>query len=357
MTPVLVAPDSMGGWLSAVDYCMLAERELSALGSLEVAVHPLADGGEGTAEVLRHHLRPRTLQHRVSGPLGELRDVEALSLPGGIFLESAQAMGLPAGHGSGDPAHASSRGLGEWMRLHGNDHMVIGLGGSSTVDGGVGLLRGLGLEVVDLSGEPIRSGALGLLDAARIEGVIPFSSKVEVWCDVRTPVSECVERFGPQKGLKASMLAPVNEAMMRWAEILISYAHSQGRDGLSASLPGGGAAGGAALALTAALGAELCPGFDAIARLTSLEGELERASWVICGEGRLDMGSFDGKPLGEITRLARRHQCGVIALVGRAEDVQSPPDGPDIVIELGQSLSPSEAMRVAIARLSKTMGW
>ena len=282
--------------------------------------------------------------------------MEALSLPGCIFLESAQAMGLPAGHGSGDPARASSRALGEWMRLHGDSPLVIGLGGSSTVDGGIGVLRALGLEVVSASGEPVQPGALGLLDAARVEGGIQFSSEVQVWCDIRSPVSECVERFGPQKGLSSSMLAPVAEAMTRWAEVLVSYAQSQGRGGLSASVLGGGAAGGVGLAL-AALGAELCPGFDAIASRTGLAGELERASWVICGEGRLDAGSFDGKPLGEVTRLARRHQCGVIAVVGRAEDVPSPPYGPDIVLELGQTLSPSEAMRVAMARLCKTMGW
>ena len=314
MTHVLVAPDSMGGWLSAVDYCQLAKRELLAHGSVEVAVHPLADGGEGTAQVLRHHLKARTLRHRVTGPLGDLRDVEALSLPGCIFLESAQAIGLPAGHGSGDPARASSGALGEWMRLHPDAPLVIGLGGSSTVDGGIGLLRTLGVDVVSASGEPVQSGALGLLDAARVEGSLQFSSEVQVWCDIRSPVSECVERFGPQKGLKSSMLAPVTEAMTRWAEVLVSYSQSRGRGGLTPSVQGGGAAGGVGLALAAALGAELCPGFDAIASRTGLAEKLERASWVICGEGRLDEGSFDGKPLGEITRLARRHQCGVIAV-------------------------------------------
>ena len=140
----------------------------------------------------------------MSGPLAERREVSTLQWDSEVFLESALAVGLSAGHGSGEPMRSSTRGLGEWMRAESGRSLCIGLGGSSTVDGGIGMLRGLGFEVLNV-GRPVMPGAVGLMDARQIVGEGPERLDVEIWSDVRTSLSQSVIRYGPQKGLRSKM--------------------------------------------------------------------------------------------------------------------------------------------------------
>jgi glycerate kinase len=352
---VLVAPDSLGGWLSATELCTRVQASIGGLPDLDLVLHPMADGGEGSLAVMRHHCSGPISEAWLSGPLGEQRRVQSLGLGEARFLESALVIGLPSGHGSGEPMRGSTRGLGEWI-LGSQSSLIIGLGGSSTVDGGIGMLRALGLEVLDARGEPVPPGARGLLHVAQTRGELPTLPGMEIWCDVRSPLEECVHRYGPQKGLAEDQLDELRAGMLRWGQVLATWSSECGRGGLSPGLPGGGAAGGLGFAL-AAMGAQLRPGVEAIGTRTGLKARLAEADWVIGAEGQLDQSSFEGKPMGELIGWSREADCRVLALVGRAVHTPPPPEGPDQIIEIGREPDLEEALRRALSKLPTSMGW
>ena len=357
MTRVLIAPDSFGGWISAVEFCARVSRVLGQLDGLQVDVLPLSDGGEGTTDCLLAHCDVPIELTRLSAVGGQARDMRSLKLSDGRFFESAQAIGLPAGHGSGKPLEWTTSALGEWMLQWSSQPQIIGLGGSGTVDGGIGLLRTLGLDVLDRRGISVASGLPGIIEAASIVGSPHHFESVDVWCDVRTTSVDCIRRYGPQKGLPSSWIDAATEGMKNWSVLLCEYGRHHGLSNLPIDLEGGGAAGGLGLALSAVFGASLQSGFTAFSNRTALCARLEESDWVICGEGQLDAGSFLGKPLGEVTRLARTHECGVIAVVGVAHQVPEPPLGPDVVIEIGWEPTPDAALIRSLEYLVETMGW
>src|SRR5690606_3689279 len=275
---VLIAPDSFKGSMSSREAGeRMAAGLRAALSSAEVEQVLLADGGEGTVDALIRACGGKKVFLRVTGPMGN--PVEAaygLLADGRVVLEMAAASGLPlVPTGERDPWRATSRGTGELLRdalKHNPPEIVIGLGGSATVDGGIGLLQALGVRILDRDGRDVPPGGQALDRVERIDtsgiDLRIFQTRIVVACDVDNPLTGpegAVPVFAPQKGAGPQMLPRLAAGMEHYARRLDAV-------GKAVSLrPGSGAAGGLGAALVALCGAELVPGFSLIAEVMGLE--------------------------------------------------------------------------------------
>ena len=284
----LAAPDKFRGSLSAAEVARaLAEGARRA--GWECRELPLADGGEGTLEVLGGANRSST----VTGPLGT--PVEAgWRLEGGdAVVEMARASGLALVEHN-DPVRATTLGTGQLIAAAlaaDAERIVVAVGGSATTDGGLGAVEALGWK--------------------------PFRAQVEVACDVRTPFLEAARVFGPQKGADPGQVEALSK---RLADLAARYRDELGVD--VTALPGAGAAGGLAGGL-AALGAQLRPGFQLVAERAGLVEALGDVDLVLTGEGRLDATSFAGKVVGGVLELAA-HAAVVAGQIAPGTEVAVP---------------------------------
>jgi len=324
---IVVAPDKFKGSLSADGVAAALARGLRGrLPGVRVVEHPVADGGEGTVEmVLRHGFRPMTCQ--VQGPTGEpvrarygLREDVAV-------LEMAAAAGLaslPGGVPDDRTARtASTFGVGELIRDaldRGARRIVLGVGGSATTDGGAGMAAALGARLSGPSGPIVPDGGASLLSADRLEvdGVDPrlAETRVVVACDVDNPLTGpqgAAAVYGPQKGAGKATVELLDRTLAHWADLV---AAATGRD--LRALPGAGAAGGLGFGAAALLGAEVRSGIDYLLDLSGFTEAVDGADLVIVGEGSLDEQSLRGKgPIG-VAAVAARAGVRVVAVSGRS---------------------------------------
>jgi glycerate kinase len=289
---VLVAPDSFKGTFSAVEVADAVSRGLER-GGVAADRCPVADGGEGTLEVLVVALGGEVLRVPVRDALG--RDAQGeIALLGDdgrrALLEMASASGLGlVAEAERDPWGATTYGTGQLIRAAveaGAREVLVGVGGSATVDGGRGAL-----EAIEAA------GGLG-------------GATVVVLCDVQTPWEQSAHIYGPQKGADAAMVA-------RLAERLDAYAAELPRD--PRGVPMTGAAGGLSGGLWAGLGAALEPGAPYVLDAVGFDDRLRTARAVVVGEGRIDSQSVLGKIVGEICARAGARGVPVHAVVGRSE--------------------------------------
>jgi glycerate 2-kinase len=274
----LLCPASLKGVLTARAAAAALARGVRAGGGDAVEL-PIADGGEGTTDVLRAALGGDWHEATVSDPLGRPRSARWLVLPDGrAVVEAAAAIGLPLlTRAERDPVVASSRGLGELVLsalTESPPALLVGLGGSATVDGGA-----------------------GLREVLRRELPVPAS----VLCDVRTTLADAARLFGPQKGATPETI-PLLEGRLGDMEELAPYAR----------LRGAGAAGGLGAAF-AALGAELVEGAPTVLGLVGFDERLREADLVVTGEGRVDRTTAEGKAPGVVA--ARCAAAGVRCVV------------------------------------------
>ncbi len=261
---VVVAPDSMGGLVDAPRLAAVIGRAWrSARPDDEVLEVPMSDGGEGLLEVV-HRPEDTRLDVEVAGPLGHPLDAWlSLRSDGTAIVESALACGLarvPADQR--DPRRATTWGVGQLLdaaREAGARRILVGLGGSATVDGGAGALSGLGFRLRVADGSGLKVGAADLHRVASAERGWAHPGwddlPVELLADVRTPLAEAPARFGPQKGATPAVTAELEAALDRWAQVA---GEAFGVRGLAAEA-GTGAAGGLGYGLAAALRARLVP--------------------------------------------------------------------------------------------------
>ena len=239
-------------------------------------------------------------------------------------MEMATAAGITLIPGEKNPLKATTYGVGEMIRdaiEKGYRKFIVGIGGSATNDGGMGMLQALGYEFLDENGVALGLGAEALFRVAKIDDskVLPELKECSfrVACDVKNPL--CGPRgatyvFGPQKGVTEEMREDLDAAMARYARIVEEYLGG-GAAGLS-TIPGTGAAGGLGFAFLAFLHAQLTPGIALILDAIQLEEELKDADYVLTGEGRLDGQTAMGKvPVG-VAKLAKKYGCKVLAFAG-----------------------------------------
>lgn len=287
---MLAASDKWKGTLTAAQACAAIGHACWELG-IDCTEMPMADGGEGTLDVLGGPNRS-TL---VTGPLGDPVRAEWRFDRGVAVIEMARASGLTlvGGAAGNDAMAASTQGTGELIDTAldmGARRIIVCLGGSATTDGGFGALRAIST--------PARLKAVDFVVA----------------CDVDTLFTDAAEVFAPQKGASPAQVKLLTGRLERLAQV---YRQEHGVD--VASLPGSGAAGGLAGAL-AALGATLMPGFDIVAEETGFDEAIKNHDLVITGEGMLDDTSFDGKVVGSVADYAEQQGTPVFTVVGAIDE-------------------------------------
>jgi glycerate kinase len=320
---VVIAPDSFGGTLSprqAAD--AIADGWRRGRPGDEVVAVPLSDGGEGLLDALGTP-DDRWLTTEACGPLGHPLEARLLLRPDGTaVIESALVCGLALVEDRRrNPLVATTYGVGELLDAAcdaGARRILVGLGGSATVDGGAGALTGLGfrLRVADGSGLKVGGADLHRVHAAERGWAREDWDAVEVvlLADVRTPLPDAARRFGPQKGALPDAVPRLEAGLAAWAEVAERDLAGGRR---LRDEPGTGAAGGLGFGLAAALGARIVPGADAVAELVALDAALAGAALVVTGEGRIDDTTGEGKVVTEVRRRARRRGIPTLAVAGQ----------------------------------------
>lgn len=326
---VVVAIDSFKGSLSSMEAGQaIAEGVKRVYQHAEVVVRPLADGGEGTVEALVEGMGGVFVTKEVTGSLGE--KVEAVygiieskdDLSKTAIIEMSAAAGITlVPEESRNPMNTTTYGVGELILdaiERGCRHFIVGIGGSATNDGGVGMLQALGYDFVTQEGKAISYGGNGLRELASIEesNVHPTLKECtfKVACDVTNPL--CGENgssaiFGPQKGATPEMVQELDQLLLHYAELSKNINSHSNR-----FYPGTGAAGGMGFAFLTYTNATLESGIQIVLTETKLEELITTADFVVTGEGRLDGQTALGKaPIGVAT-LAKKHQKKVLAFAG-----------------------------------------
>lgn len=322
---IVVAIDSLKGSLSSVKAGQaVAEGVRKADETALIDVRPLADGGEGTVDALTYGMGGIIKQMQATGPTGHLTEccygvIESRKM---AIIEISSAAGLTlVSDAEKNPLYTTTYGVGEMIRdaiQNGCRNFVIGLGGSATNDGGVGMLQALGFEFTDKNGKPISKGAEGLdqLAAISCEHAIPELKQCcfRIACDVENPLcgtNGCSAVYGPQKGAEEEMIKKMDLWMERYAGKVKEIIPKADPD-----YPGAGAAGGLGFAFQTFLNGVLESGIHIVLDETSMEEYIKDADLVITGEGCLDGQTAMGKaPMG-VAHLAKRHHIPVVALAG-----------------------------------------
>nr|WP_245302559.1 glycerate kinase [Symbiobacterium terraclitae] len=320
-----MAPDSFKGSLTAVAAAeAMRQGVLDALPGADAIALPMADGGEGTVDALVAATGGRLVRTQVTGPLGDPVEAAFGLLGDGrtAAIEMAAASGLLlVPEDRRNPRVTTTYGTGELIRAAldvGVRRIIIGIGGSATNDGGVGMAQALGGRFLRADGTEVGRGGAALLELERIDlrGLDPRLARAEllVACDVDNPLTGprgASAVYGPQKGAGPEDVALLDRALTRLADVA---ARSLGRDPRAS--PGAGAAGGLGYGLMAFLGAELRRGIDLVMAANGLDRRLPGASLVITGEGRTDGQTLSGKVVLGVARAAARHGVPVVVLSG-----------------------------------------
>ena len=322
---IVIAPDSYKESLSALEVATAIEQGFREIWpDADYVKIPVADGGEGTVEAMVAATAGRLVHVDVTGPLGS--SVQAFyGLSGdarSAFIEMAAASGLAlVPVDSRDPLKTTSKGTGELIRHAldaGVEHIVIGIGGSATNDGGAGMVQALGARLLDAQNNDIAHGGAGLEALARIDisqlDALLAACRIEVACDVTnrlTGKEGASAVFGPQKGATPEVVARLDRALTHYAQLI-----SRDLDVNVLELAGGGAAGGMGAALYAFCGAQLRSGIEIVTDALHLDAWVADADLVVTGEGRIDSQTIHGKvPVG-VANVAKRYNKPVIGIAG-----------------------------------------
>lgn len=325
---VVVAPDSFKGSISARDLCAAARRGIHAVDpAIEVIELPLADGGEGTVENMVYSTKGQTRLVQVNDPLGRpIRAVYGiLGDDATVIIEMAQASGLPLLRpDERNPLITSSFGTGELI-VHalneGYRKFIIGLGGSATNDGGVGMLKALGASFYDQDGVLLPKGGASLeklsyMDLSGLDKRLQEST-FTIASDVNNPLcgaNGASAVFGPQKGATPEMVQRLDMALSRFADVVEKQLGVDVRH-----LPGSGAAGGMGAGLLAFLHAEFKSGIELVMDAIQFEQNIQVADLIITGEGKLDEQTMAGKVIAGVCKKAKPYQIPTIAICGGME--------------------------------------
>ncbi|WP_318517558.1 glycerate kinase [Photobacterium leiognathi] len=322
---IIIAPDSYKESLTAMEVATAIENGFrQVIPNAEYIKLPMADGGEGTVQSLVDASNGTIIERSVTGPLGEqVNGFFGLMGDGKTaIIEMAAASGLHlVSPDLRNPMLTTSFGTGELILAaldKGVEHIIVGIGGSATNDGGIGMAQALGVRFLDENNKQISygGGALDRLHHIDISNIDPrlVSVRLEVACDVDNPL--CGEKgtsqvFGPQKGATPEMVTQLDNNLAHYAEIIKRDLGKDVKD-----MAGAGAAGGMGAALLGLFNTQLRPGIEIVMDAVNLADALKDADLVITGEGRIDSQTIHGKtPIG-VARTAKRFNKPVIGIAG-----------------------------------------
>lgn len=324
MQRIVIAVDSFKGTMDSIEVCDLIESSFNrVLPEVDTIKIPIADGGEGTVDSFLAALGGEKINVKVQDPLG--REIEAfygvLSDQKTAIIEVAAASGLPLVEGEENPLLTSTYGTGQLILAaldRGCENLIIGLGGSATTDGGIGMAAAWGIKFLGRNNKPIPLNGQGLGELRRIDAGGKDKRldqcQILVASDVDNPLygkKGAAYVFAPQKGADFEMVARLDRNLRNYSAVL----H---RDlGVSvANHPGSGAAGGLGAAFLAFSPAELKPGIDIILDSVRFDQLIAGADLIITGEGKLDGQSVHGKVPFGVAQRAKKKGIPVIAIVG-----------------------------------------
>lgn len=326
---IIAAPNAFKGSLDAVAAAAAMKKGIrSAMPRCDVVCVPVADGGDGLTEIMLHGMGGQRIEVSVSGPRMQPVSAPFCWIParGLAVVEMARASGLallPASEQ--DPTQTTTLGTGELIRAamdRGATRIIVGIGGSATCDGGIGMAAALGYRFLDRAGQPVEPvggslNAVAAIDGRRRDPRIDQIS-VAVACDVTNPLTGpdgASTVYSPQKGATPDQVARLDAGLANLARVV----HREMAIEI-ADIPGSGAAGGLGGGLVAFLGAELKPGIDLVIDVVGLRQKLDRADLVLTGEGRIDaQTSFNKAPAG-VGRAAQAAGIPCLAICGAVGD-------------------------------------
>ncbi len=355
---ILLAPGAFKETLSPSAAADAMEAGLRSVDpSIEIRRAPLADGGDGTLEAF-HALRGGRFEVAVvTGPLGEPVRARFLMLENGntAVIEMAESSGLRlVSPDRRNPWVTTTRGLGELIRAAldlGARKIIVGLGGSATVDGGAGMAQALGIRLLDAGGRDLPPGGGALAQLARIDpsGREPRLNGIEIvtLTDVRAPLlgpGGAARAFGPQKGADPAMVGRLEESLAHYAGVLDAHAGRPVRN-----LPGAGAAGGLGAGLASLLGAKLVAGAEVFILEAGLIPSIVWADAVMTGEGRFDATTLQGKAPGALLEMCGGSGTSGLVVCGSSDrpDAGAYPGTAAMATLLEDAGTPERAMRDA----------
>jgi glycerate kinase len=322
---ILIAPDKFKGCLNAQEVAQnIATGVRDVLPKARIETVPIADGGEGTAEVICNALGGSWIRCTAHDPIGRAIDCRYTWIEGGLaVMDMSEAAGLSrVSEKERDPLHATTFGVGEMIldaARRGASEIIVGLGGSATNDGGFGMARALGFRFFAESGSQLRTAIGKLAGLKQIEKPTNLSLPSIIGAaDVRNPLlgkNGATRVFGPQKGGTTQQLAALERALTKLADVAAKQFGFDYRD-----RPAAGAAGGLGYGLMTFAQAAMREGFDVVAEAVGLEARIKDADLVITGEGSLDAQTLNGKTPFGVAQLARKHGKRIFAIVGRASE-------------------------------------
>lgn len=340
---ILIAPDKFKGTLESHEVASAIARGIKKnMPDARIIVFPMADGGEGTVDALVRATGGRIIKHEVTGPLGEkIVAFFGLLPPPSARNSSVAVIEMSAASGlhlispkERNPLLATTYGTGQLIKVsldYNPGQIIVGIGGSATVDGGIGAAQALGIKFYDDKGVELGWGGQELerIDKIDPSGLDPRVKKTEILVasDVSNPLygpSGAAYVYGPQKGATLEMVKRLDKGLRNYAQAIKK---DLGKD--ISEVAGAGAAGGLGAGLSAFLGARLEPGVDLVIKVTGLTDKIREADLVITGEGRIDAQTAFGKvPVG-VARIAKQEDIPVYAVCGQKGD------GAETVYNLG----------------------
>ncbi len=321
----VIAPDKFKGSLTGFEYCDAVEEGLRIVFSdAEIIKKPLADGGDGTIDVVKYYSEGESIAITASDPLFRaIKTSYVLSKTAGIaFIEMAEISGLNLlSTQERNCMHTTSLGFGELIVdaiAKGAKELILGIGGSATNDGGMGLAQALGFRFLDGNGKELKPIGSSLIEVKKIDTskVYPklASVRVKVACDVSNSLygqDGAAHIYASQKGASTTEIEELDKGLENYAKVLQEEFELDVQ-----RIKGAGAAGGVGAGARVFLNAELVSGIDLIKEIADFDSSIENADWIITGEGQLDAQTLSGKTISGVLASAKKKNIPVAALCG-----------------------------------------
>lgn len=326
MKNILIAPNAFKHSLPAVEVAdALKKGLLKSQLKCRLKTFPIGDGGDGTAQLLLRHFAGKTINKTVFGPLGNPIKTSFSLIHGGktAVIEMAGASGLQLLNSKElQPMETNSKGTGELIKAaldHKVEKIIIGMGGSATIDGGCGILSALGIRFTNSAGKsltPTPKGLAGLdkIDSNALDSRLQ-NCELVVMCDVNNKLlgkNGAAAIFGPQKGASPKEVQELDSFLRK----LKTKTHQVTGKDISV-IPYGGTAGGAAAGVHAFINAKLVSGITYFLHLTHFENTLKNMDYLLTGEGRIDAQTPEGKGPAGVAQIAKKHSIPCIAIAGQ----------------------------------------
>ena len=321
---IVLAPDKYKGSLTGLEFCNIVEPILKSSLNAEVIKAPLADGGDGTIEVVNYYLKGETIKIKVNNPLSKpvLASYLYSNTSKIAFIEMAEASGMKLLKPEDQNCmYTTTFGTGQLI-LHainkGAKHIILGIGGSATNDCGIGMANALGYRFLDKNNHEIEAIGSELTHITKIDDSSVDKRlkniKFQIACDVTNPLygpNGAAYVYAKQKGATEEDISYLDYGLRSFSKVLDKHFNLQ-----TQQIQGAGAAGGMGAGTVAFLNGKLLPGIDVIKQIANFDTKIKNADWIITGEGKLDVQTLSGKALSGVLTSANNNKIKAAAFCG-----------------------------------------